>query len=112
MSDGWIKVCGAGEIEQEDVIRFDYQGRTLAVYRTKANKYYATDGVCTHANVHLAGGIVMGNMIECPKRNVQFDFTTGRATRTPACIDRKTDPAKIEEDHVFIKLDEGDEGHS
>ena len=112
MSDGWIKICGANEIEQEHVTRIDYQGRTFAVYRTKAEGFYATDGIRTHANVHLASGFVMSDMIECPKHNRQFDFTTGRAMRTPACIDLKTYPAKIEVNHVFIKLHEGDEGHS
>ncbi len=107
MSDGWVKACGEGEIEKEDVIRFDYCGRTFAVYRTKADEFYATDGLCTHANVHLAGGFVMDNIIECPKHNGQFDFTTGRATRPPACTNLKTYAVKIEEGHIFIMLDEG-----
>ena len=108
MSDGWIHACDTSEIEQEDVVRFDYDGRTFAVYRTKADKFYATDGLCTHADVHLADGFVMGNIIECPKHNGQFDFTTGRATRTPPCIDLKIYPVKVEGHHVFIKADEGD----
>lgn len=111
MSEGWIKACDASEIDQEDVRRFDYKGRTFAVYRTKADKFYATDGLCTHANVHLADGFVMDNIIECPKHNGLFDFTTGRATRTPACVDLKTYPTRFENDQIFILLDEGDEGH-
>ena len=85
MNETWIKVCGVCEIEKEDVIRFDYDGRTFAVYRTAEDTYYATDGLCTHANVHLSGGFVMGHLIECPKHNGRFDFTTGQAqVRPPA----------------------------
>jgi len=111
MNDGWIKACHAGEIELEDVIRFDYEDRTFAVYRTRDNKFYATDGLCTHGKVHLADGFVMGNIIECPKHNGQFDCTSGQAKRTPACIDLRTYPVKVEGNQIFIQLD-GGEGRS
>jgi 3-phenylpropionate/trans-cinnamate dioxygenase ferredoxin subunit len=104
MNDGWIKACDAGEIEMEDVIRFDYEDRTFAVFRTKDNRFYATDGLCTHGKVHLADGFVMDNIIECPKHNGQFDFTTGRAKRTPACVDLRIYPVKVEDDQVFIQI--------
>jgi 3-phenylpropionate/trans-cinnamate dioxygenase ferredoxin subunit len=104
MNDGWIRACDAGEIEMEDVIRFDYEDRTFAVYRTKDNRFYATDGLCTHGKVHLADGFVMDSIIECPKHNGQFDFTTGRAKRTPACADLGIYPVKVEDDQVFIQI--------
>ncbi|MDR3674471.1 MAG: MocE family 2Fe-2S type ferredoxin [Acidobacteriota bacterium] len=104
MNDGWIRACDAGEIEMEDVIRFDYEDRTFVVYRTKDNRFYATDGLCTHGKVHLADGFVMDNIIECPKHNGQFDFTTGRAKRTPACVDLRIYPVKVEDDQVFIQI--------
>ena len=106
MSQDWIKACDAGEIELEDVIRFDYEDRTFALYRSKDNKFYATEGLCTHGNVHLADGFVMDNIIECPKHNGQFDFTSGKAKRIPACVDLKIYPVKVENDEVFIQLSE------
>src|ERR1039458_6690459 len=104
MNDTWIEVCGAGEIEKEDVMRFDHEGRTFAIYRTPEDTYYATDGLCTHANVHLAGGFVMDHIIECPKHNGRFDFTTGQAKGAPACVDPKTYPVKVEAGKAFLKL--------
>jgi 3-phenylpropionate/trans-cinnamate dioxygenase ferredoxin subunit len=29
----WVEACAADDIEEEDVIRFDYGGRTFAIYR-------------------------------------------------------------------------------
>ena len=107
MNPGWIKACDAGDIEKEDVIRFDYEDRTFAIYRTQDNNFYATDGLCTHGKVHLADGLVMDNIIECPKHNGQFDLTSGRAKRIPACIDLRIYPVKVEDDQVFIELNEG-----
>lgn len=106
MNSAWIKACDVDEIEVEDVIRFDYEDRTFAIYRTKENKYYATDGLCTHGQVHLADGLVMDNIIECPKHNGQFDFISGRAKRIPACIDLQIYPVKVENEQVFIELNE------
>ena len=103
MNEVWIDACGAGDIEQEDVLRFDHEGRTLAIYRTADDEYYATDGLCTHAKAHLAEGFVMDHIIECPKHNGRFDFTTGQAKGAPACINLKTHPVKVEAGRVFLR---------
>ena len=41
----WVEACDADDIEEEDVIRFDYGGRTFAVYRSPDDEYFATDGI-------------------------------------------------------------------
>ena len=92
MSGNWIEVCGADEIDEEDVIRFDHGGRTFAVYRSPDDEYFATDGLCTHEQVHLADGLVMDNIIECPKHNGRFDYRTGEAKGAPVCVNLRTYP--------------------
>lgn len=103
MSD-WIKACSANDIEPEDVKRFDHGDRTFAIYRTSDDNFYATDGLCTHQRIHLADGFVMENIIECPKHNGRFDFTTGQAKGAPVCVNLKTYPVKVEAGEVFIQL--------
>lgn len=100
----WIEVCEEGEIEAEDVIRFDYGGRTFAVYRSPEDDYYATDGLCTHEKVHLADGLVMDNVIECPKHNGRFDYRTGAALGAPVCMNLKTYAAKAENGKIYIDI--------
>ncbi|WP_249861904.1 MocE family 2Fe-2S type ferredoxin [Paenibacillus konkukensis] len=92
------------DIEMEDVMRFDHDDRTFAVYRTDKGEFFATDGYCTHEKIHLANGLVMGSVIECPKHNGRFDIKTGAAKRAPVCVDLKTYPVKIENNRVFIQL--------
>jgi 3-phenylpropionate/trans-cinnamate dioxygenase ferredoxin component len=101
----WVSVCEADEIEEEDVVRFDHGGRTFAVYRLEGDAYYATDGLCTHEKVHLADGLVMGAIIECPKHNGRFDVRTGQAKGAPVCVDLKTYPVKVEAGKVMLDLD-------
>jgi len=100
----WVRVCGTDDIEEEDVMRFDHGGRTFAVYRSPEDAYYATDGLCTHEKVHLADGLVMDDIIECPKHNGRFNYKTGEAKGAPACVNLKTYPVKVEEGTVYINL--------
>lgn len=104
VTNEWIAACAADAIEPEDVVRFDHAGRTFAIYRTVDDKYFATDGFCTHANVHLAGGLVMDHLIECPKHNGRFDFTTGKAQGAPVCVDLKTYAVKVENGRVYLRV--------
>ena len=104
MADNWVDACGAADIGRDDVLRFDHADRTFALFRTSDDRYYATDGLCTHAKVHLAGGFVMDRLIECPKHNGRFDFTTGQAMGAPACVNLKTYPVKVESGRLFLNL--------
>jgi len=104
MSETWIEVCAADEIDEEDVIRFDHAGRTFAIYRSPEDTYHATDGLCTHEKIHLADGLVMDHVIECPKHNGRFDYKSGAALGAPVCVDLRTYPVKVEGGTVFIGL--------
>jgi 3-phenylpropionate/trans-cinnamate dioxygenase ferredoxin subunit len=100
----WVEVCDIDEIDEEDVMRWDHGGRTYAIFHAPGGDYFATDGLCTHEHVHLAGGLVMDNIIECPKHNGRFDYRTGEAKGAPVCVNLRTYPAKVEGDRVLIEL--------
>jgi len=100
----WIDACAVEDIEEEDVIRFDHDGRTYAIYRSPADEYFCTDGLCTHEQVHLADGLVLDHLVECPKHNGQFDYRTGEAKRSPACENLMTHPVRLENGRVLIEL--------
>jgi 3-phenylpropionate/trans-cinnamate dioxygenase ferredoxin subunit len=100
----WVDACAEDAIDEEDVIRFDHAGQSLAIYRLEDDRFFATSGLCTHENVHLADGLVLGRVIECPKHNGRFDIPTGQAKGAPACINLKTFPVKVEDGRVFVDL--------
>lgn len=101
----WVSACHANEIDEEDVIRFDHEQKTYAIYRNLDDQFFCTDGLCTHENVHLADGLVMDDIIECPKHNGQLNYVTGEAKRIPICKNIKTYLTKIENNQVFIQID-------
>ena len=84
-ADGWLEVCAAADLGPADVIRFDHGRRTYALIRDEDGALFATDGICTHGNTHLAGGLVKGRIIECPKHNGRFHLADGSPARAPIC---------------------------
>lgn len=100
----WIEACAAEDIDSEDVIRFDHDGRTFAIYRSPEDTFHATDGLCTHEKIHLADGLVMDNVIECPKHNGRFDYKSGQALGAPVCVNLKTYAVKVEGGKVLIDI--------
>ena len=101
----WIDACATDDIDEEDLIRFDHGGRTFAIYHSPEGKFYCTDGLCSHEQVHLADGLVMGHLIECPKHNGQFNYKTGEAVRLPCVANIKTHPVRVVGDTVEIGLE-------
>jgi 3-phenylpropionate/trans-cinnamate dioxygenase ferredoxin component len=101
----WLDACGADDIDEEDVIPVEIDGKPYAIYRSPDNKYYATDGLCTHEKVKLADGLVMDHIIECPKHNGRFDYTTGQGKGAPVCENLRTYPVKLEGNRVLVDFD-------
>ena len=104
MTDEWVLACAFDDIDEEDVMRFDHGDRTYAVYRTMGDKIFATDGLCTHEQQHLAEGIVIDDIIECPLHQGRFHIPTGKAKGAPVCIDLKTYPTRVDDGEVYILI--------
>jgi MocE subfamily Rieske [2Fe-2S] domain protein len=102
--NGWLEICASGFLKKEDVIRFDHEQKTYAIYRLADGLLHATDGVCTHGSTHLADGLVKGKLIECPKHNGRFDITDGSPQRRPVCIALKTYQVREQDGKIFLDL--------
>jgi 3-phenylpropionate/trans-cinnamate dioxygenase ferredoxin subunit len=103
VSDAWTLACAADDIDEEDVIGVELNGRKYAIYNTPKG-FFATDGICTHEVAHLEDGLVIGTVIECPLHQGRFDVTNGKALSAPVCVDLKTFPTRVEDGNVFIQI--------
>jgi len=101
-ADGWQLVCDVSNLSREEVIRFDLGNKTYAISCTGDGKYHATDGICTHGNVHLAEGLVKGSILECPKHNGRFNLSDGSPARAPICVGLRTYPIELRDNKIFI----------
>lgn len=93
----WIAARHVDDIESEDIIPFEHNGGEFAIYRSDEDEFFATDGFCTHERERLCDGLVMGKIIECPKHNGRFDYTSGRAKGAPVIEDLRTYPVKVDD---------------
>jgi Na+-transporting NADH:ubiquinone oxidoreductase subunit F len=103
-NQGWVEVCAAADLGPADAIRFDQGKRTFALYRDAEGELYATDGVCTHGNTHLGGGLVIGKTIECPKHNGRFHLRDGSPARPPACRGLATYPIEERQGRLYLNV--------
>lgn len=100
----WTRACATDDVDEEDVIRFDHGERTFAIYRSPENEFFATDGLCTHERVHLSDGLVMKDIVECPKHNGRFNYKTGQGKGAPVCVNLRTYPVRVEGDDVLVDI--------
>ncbi|WP_297085598.1 fatty acid desaturase [uncultured Draconibacterium sp.] len=103
LENGKVLVCKSGELQKGETLRFDYNQHTFALYRTNFDNFYATEGICSHGNAHLAEGMVIGEQIECAKHNGRFNLSDGSPGRMPVCEGIKT--FKVEQVNGFLALD-------
>lgn len=98
----WVRACLVDDIPLEDVMRFDSDDRTFVIIRSAEGEFFAMDGHCSHERIHLSGGLVDGDIIECPRHFGTFDYRTGESRKLPACIDLQTYPVRVLGDEVFV----------
>ena len=103
-AEGWVEACAATDLRPADVIRFDHGKKTFALYRDSEGHLYATDGMCTHGNNHLAGGLVLGQTIECPKHNGRFHLVDGSPARAPVCRGLATYPLEERSGRLYLNI--------
>jgi 3-phenylpropionate/trans-cinnamate dioxygenase ferredoxin subunit len=103
MAEEWHPVAETADIDDEDLIAVDLDGRILAVYNC-GGAFYATDGICTHEDACLADGLVMDGVIECPMHQGRFEIATGKALGAPVSVDLKTYPARQENGRVYVLI--------
>lgn len=103
-AEGWIKICAAAELSPSDVLRFDHGKKTFALIRDENGHLYATDGICTHGNTHLADGLLKEGQIECPKHNGRFRIADGSPARAPICRGLATYPLEERHGRLWINI--------
>jgi 3-phenylpropionate/trans-cinnamate dioxygenase ferredoxin component len=100
----WTDLCALDAVDNDDVIPIVHGGRDYAIYRTDDDAYFCSDGRCTHEDVLLANGLLMGHVIECPKHNGRFDIRSGAPLRAPVCVALTTYPTRIAGDRLWVDL--------
>jgi 3-phenylpropionate/trans-cinnamate dioxygenase ferredoxin component len=100
----WTYACDLGDLDEEDALRFDHAGRTYAIYRTEDDDVFCTDGLCPKDGAHLAGGLVEGSIVECPRDGCLFDLRDGTDKGVQGGAALVTYPVRIAGNRVELNL--------
>ena len=64
---------------------------------------YAVEDKCSHADIPLCGGQIIGNFITCPVHGAVFDLTDGSVQSPPAFEDLRTFEVKVDGTSISVK---------
>jgi nitrite reductase/ring-hydroxylating ferredoxin subunit len=79
-------------------------GRRIVLARTQSG-YVAFDDRCTHKGGSLAGGVMIGGVVQCPWHGSQFDCRSGGVEAGPA--DQPVATYRITEANGEVRLSLG-----
>lgn len=78
-----VVVASTTQLEDGQMKLVHLNGRRVVLGKT-ADGYCAFEDRCTHRGGSLAGGVLIGNTVQCLWHGSQFDVTTGRVACGPA----------------------------
>lgn len=81
--EGALVVARSDELKPDQMKLLHVDGRRIVLARTEAG-YVAFDDRCTHKGGSLAGGVMIGGVVQCPWHGSQFDCRNGTVKAGPA----------------------------
>ena len=102
MSDNFIQVADITDIDLNQSVSVEVDGKAILICNTE-NGVFAVEDRCTHADIPLCGGQIIGNFISCPVHGAVFDLSDGSVQAPPAFEDLETFEVKIEDTLISVK---------
>ena len=102
--------CSVGDLEagtalQAYLTKADGSEVAVAVARSDDGDFYAIGDECSHGEVSLAEGEIIGCEVECWAHGARFDLRTGHATELPAIDAVEAYPVRIDGERVLVDVD-------
>lgn len=99
----WVDVAAQDDLEEDDVIKVEANGKSIAIFLVDS-MYYAIDDGCTHELASLSEGYLEDAVIECPLHQGAFCIKTGRALHAPAEDPVATYEVEVKDDRIFVRV--------
>ena len=108
--DSWHLVASTEDIDEEDVLQVRLGDLLLAIYNLDG-EFFATSDICTHEAICLSEGVVVGDIIECPRHQGRFHIPTGEPKGAPATVPIRTYPVKVIDRQIYVAVSEWPDGN-
>ena len=100
--DTFIPVADVTDIALNQSVSVELEDQSILICNTE-NGVFAVEDRCTHADIPLCGGQIVGNFITCPLHGAVFDLSDGSVQSPPAFEDLETYEVKIDGTSVSVK---------
>ena len=100
-----VEIGDISTLPRDRGIRVTVGDERIAMFRV-GNDVYAIGDVCSHAEASLAEGELFGTDVECPRHGSEFDIKTGQPRSLPATVAVPTYEVIIEDNVVFLNLED------
>ena len=102
MTENYIQVADITDIDLNHSLSVDVDGQAILICNTE-NGVFAVEDRCTHADIPLCGGQIVGKFITSPLHGAVFDLSDGSVQSPPAFEDLETYEVKIDGTSVSVK---------
>jgi 3-phenylpropionate/trans-cinnamate dioxygenase ferredoxin subunit len=103
------QACLTTDLEPGGVLRVELEGAggpvAVAVVRAETGELHAVSDLCSHGQVPLSEGEVVGRSIECWMHGSAFDLRTGEPLSLPAVRPVPVHPLTLDGDRVLVDVD-------
>ena len=100
--DIFIPVADVTDIALNQSVSVELEDQSILICNTE-NGVFAVEDRCTHADIPLCGGQIVGKFITCPLHGAVFDLSDGSVQSPPAFEDLETYEVKIDGTSVSVK---------
>lgn len=100
-----VQVAPLQDFPQEAGLRVEVGEHRVAMFRVGPD-IYAIGDRCSHVEASLAEGEVFDGEVECPRHGAAFSLGTGEALTLPATQPVPTYQVDVEDDVVYLTIDE------
>lgn len=98
-----IAVAHEDDLKDGHMMLLHVNGRRIALARVR-DTFHAVDDRCTHRGGSLAGGVLVGSVVQCLWHGSQFDVESGNTLCGPAKKGIETFAVRQANGRVFLKL--------
>ncbi len=98
----WIRVASISEIPANRLTAWQTEGGEVLVYHFR-DRYFVYPNRCTHQDVPLSDGYLVGDALVCRLHGAKFDLATGACLRAPARRSLRAYPSAVRDDSLFIR---------
>ncbi len=100
-----VRIAPVSDFPNETGLRIEVADHRVAMFRV-GEEIYAIGDRCSHAEASLAEGEIFDDEVECPRHGAAFGRADGEARTLPATSPVSVYTVDVEDDVVYLTIDE------